>query len=106
MIYSDSTAVTKTIGGLPTREQYNRNGNAVVTPGPDHTARDLPQVFWIIAFSLDPFVSALCAITPLAGRKIAAPFLPRHFLAAPNSPLGLVRVLRGTTTFSLGGFQR
>jgi len=106
MIYSNSTVVTETIGDLPTREQYNRNGNSVVTPGPDHTARDLPQVFWIIAFSPDPYVFALLAITPLAGRKITAPLLPSNCLAAPNSPLGLVRVLRGITTFSLGGFQR
>ena len=103
MNYSGSKAVADFSGNALKRELHN--GQAVVTPGPQMRVSDRTTVFRIIAFSRCPFVSALHAFTPLAGRLSAATLLPKFF-AAPNSPLGLVRVLRGTTTFSLGGFQR
>ena len=92
MIYSGPRAVVSESGDTSTREFHN--GLSVVTPRPRTRAADLKQVFWIVAFSRDPFACVFRTPAPLAGRYCTAPPLP-DFPVLPNSPLGPVVVLCG-----------
>lgn len=77
MFYILWTLVAIAFRDTPTRDLFN--GPTVDTTRPRPRADNLPQVFWIVAVSQDPFARVFCTHAPLARRNCSATILAKFF---------------------------